>query len=157
MISLVVAAATNGVIGRDGALPWRLSDDLRRFKVLTMGKPIVMGRLTHESIGVPLPGRQNIVITRDADYVAEGCDVVMSPDAALEAAGSADEIMIIGGEQIYKEFLPMADRVYMTRVAAAVDGDARFPELAATEWSQSSRTYIRPCVSTSLIVVEPSP
>jgi dihydrofolate reductase len=110
MISIIVAAAENGVIGAQGELPWRLSDDLRRFKAVTMGKPIVMGRKTYESIGRPLPGRQNIVITRQSGFEAAGCDVVDSKEAALAAAGEADEIMVIGGSQVYALFLPYAGR-----------------------------------------------
>jgi dihydrofolate reductase len=140
MISLIVAASTNNVIGVQGELPWRLSGDLQRFKAITMGKPIVMGRLTYDSIGRPLPGRQNIVITRQADFEAEGCDVVQSIDAAIEAAGDAEEIMIIGGSHIYQEFLPRADRVYLTRVQAEVEGDTFLPELVADEWREISRT-----------------
>jgi dihydrofolate reductase len=138
MISLIVAASTNNVIGAQGELPWRLSDDLKRFKALTMGKPIVMGRKTWESIGRPLPGRQNIVITRQEGYVAEGCDVVDSPEAAIEAAGDAAEIMIIGGSHIYDAFLPRADRIYLTRVHAEVAGDASLPELPADEWRRDT-------------------
>lgn len=138
MISIIVAAAENDVIGRQGELPWRLSDDLKRFKALTMGKPVVMGRKTYASIGRPLPGRQNIVITRQEGYVADGCDVVDSPMAAIEAAGDAAEIMIIGGSHIYEAFLPKADRIYLTRVHAEVAGDAFLPELQADEWSADS-------------------
>ena len=129
MISLIVAASENGVIGRDGNLPWRQSDDLRRFKAVTMGKPIVMGRKTWESIGRPLPGRQNIVVSRQPGLEIEGADVVTSPAAAVDVAAGANEIMIIGGSEIYALFLPLADRVYLTRVHAEVEGDARFPEL----------------------------
>ena len=136
MISLIVAASENNVIGAQGDLPWRLSADLRRFKEITMGKPIVMGRKTYESIGRPLPGRRNIVLTRQSGYEAEGCDVVDSPEAAIEAAGDADEIMIIGGSHIYRAFLPRADRIYMTRVHADVDGDTWFPELPESDWIQ---------------------
>ena len=134
MISLIVAAATNNVIGNRGDLPWRLPADLKRFRELTMGKPIVMGRKTYESIGRPLPGRQNIVITRQDDFVAEGCDVVTSIDAAIDAAGDADEIMIIGGSHIYDAFLPRADRIYLTRVHADVAGDAYLPAIDHGEW-----------------------
>jgi dihydrofolate reductase len=134
MISIIVAATENGVIGAHGELPWRLSDDLRRFKQLTMGKPIVMGRKTWDSIGRPLPGRQNILITRQADFAAPGCDVVASPDAALTVAGDADEIMVIGGSQVYALFLPDAARVYLTRVHAEIEGDAYFPALDTAEW-----------------------
>jgi len=134
MISIIVAAAENNVIGRQGELPWRLSDDLRRFKAVTLGKPIVMGRKTYESIGRPLPGRQNIVITRQPGYAAAGCDVVTSADAAIAAAGDADEIMIIGGSEVYALFLDMADRLYLTRVHANVDGDAFMPDIDADAW-----------------------
>lgn len=135
MISIIVAASTNNVIGVQGALPWRLSDDLKRFKRLTMGKPVVMGRLTWESIGRPLPGRQNIVITRRGGYAAAGCDVVTSPAAALEIAGDAKEIMIIGGSEIYALFLPEAGRLHLTRVHAEIAGDAFFPEIDDDDWT----------------------
>ena len=139
MISLIVAASTNHVIGAKGELPWHLSSDLKRFKSLTMGKPIVMGRLTYESIGRPLAGRQNIVITRQAGFEAAGCDVVHSIDAAIEAAAGAEEIMIIGGSHIYQEFLPRADRIYLTRVQADVEGDVFLPDLAVDEWCETTR------------------
>jgi dihydrofolate reductase len=131
---MVVAVSTNNVIGADGRLPWRLPEDLKRFKEITMGKPIVMGRLTYESIGRPLPGRQNIVITRQAGYVAKGCDVVSSPADALRAAGNVGEVMIIGGGEIYRQFLRRAQRVYLTRVHQSIDGDAYFPGLPDDEW-----------------------
>lgn len=129
MISIVVAASENNVIGREGELPWRLSDDLKHFKAITMGKPIVMGRKTWESIGRPLPGRQNIVVTRQSGFAAAGCAVVASVDEAIAAADDAPEIMIIGGSEIYALFMPCAERLYLTRVHATVDGDAFFPEL----------------------------
>ena len=134
-VSLIVAASTDNVIGRDGSLPWHLPEDLRRFKAVTMGKPIVMGRLTYESIGRPLPGRRNIVITSRPDYRADGCEVVSSPEEALRAAGDAREVMIIGGGEIYRRFLPRADRIYLTRVDADVAGDVYFPELAPADWT----------------------
>ena len=134
MITIIVAASTNNVIGAEGELPWRISDDLKRFKSLTMGKPIVMGRLTWESIGRALPGRQNIVITRQSGFSAEGCDVVASPAAALDAAGDAEEIMIIGGSQIYDLFLPKAGRLHVTRVQVEIEGDAFFPEIDESDW-----------------------
>jgi len=134
MISIIVAVSTNNVIGDRGALPWRIPDDLKRFKRLTLGKPIVMGRLTWESIGRPLPGRQNIVITRQADFVAAGCDVVASPAAALAVAGDAAEIMVIGGSQIYDLFLPKAGRLHVTRVLVDIEGDAFFPAIDDTFW-----------------------
>ena len=134
MISIIVAASENDVIGRQGELPWRLSDDLRHFKALTMGKPIIMGRKTWESIGRPLPGRQNIVITRQPGFRADGCDVVASLEDAVTAAGDADEIVVIGGSQVYALALPLAERLYLTRVHADVEGDASFPAVDATRW-----------------------
>jgi dihydrofolate reductase len=138
VITLIVAVSTNNVIGTDGDLPWRLSDDLKRFKAVTMGKPIVMGRKTYESIGQPLPGRQNIVITRQDEFTADGCDVVQSTAEAVEVAGGADEVMVIGGSQIYVAFLPLADRIYLTRVHTEVEGDAFFPPLDETKWRESA-------------------
>jgi len=138
-ISLIVALARNRVIGRDNQLPWRLSADLQHFKRLTMGKPIVMGRKTCESIGRPLPGRTNIVVTRDSSFSAAGCRVVHSIDEALVAAGGADEVMIMGGENLYSQLLPRADRLYLTEVQADVSGDAWFPEFDQTQWQELER------------------
>lgn len=135
MISLIVAAADNGVIGRAGELPWRLADDLKRFRRITMGKPVIMGRRTWESIGRPLAGRDNIVITRREDYVAPGGTVVGSAEAAIAAAGGADEVMVIGGAEIYSLFLPHAERIYMTRVHAEPDGDVRFLSVDWSAWT----------------------
>lgn len=134
VVSIVVAASTNNVIGIDGELPWRLPEDLKRFKAITMGKPIIMGRLTHESIGRPLPGRQNIVLTRRADYRVPGCDVVADPQAALQAAADADKVMVIGGGQVYRQFLSQASEIYLTRVHTTTVGDAFFPSLHDAEW-----------------------
>lgn len=133
---MVVAASTNNVIGVAGELPWRLPEDLRRFKELTMGKPIVMGRRTYESIGRPLPGRRNIVVSRRADLRIDGCELVNSPEAALSLAraGGSPEVMIIGGAQLYKALLPQAMRIHMTRVHTIIEGDAFFPELPPDEW-----------------------
>lgn len=139
-ISIVVAMSTNGVIGRDNQLPWHLPADLQHFKKTTMGKPILMGRKTYESIGRPLPGRTNIVITRDADYAAEGCVVVYSIEAALQAAGEQDEIMIIGGAEFYRQILPLADTIYLTRIHEDFAGDTYFPELNPAEWHEVERT-----------------
>src|SRR5690554_556640 len=135
--TLVVAMAENGVIGRDGSLPWRLSTDMRRFKETTMGKPVVMGRKTWESFPKrPLPGRHNIVITRDRDYRAEGATVVGSLDEALAAARQegAAEVCIIGGGEIYAQALASADRLDVTHVLAAIEGDTRFPPIAPEIW-----------------------
>lgn len=137
-ISLVVAAAANNVIGAGGDLPWHLPNDFKYFKRLTMGKPIVMGRRTWESIGQALPGRQNIVLTRNAFFEAPGATVVTSPAAAVAAAGDADELMVIGGGQVYAQFLDMADCVYLTRVATELDGDTYFPALDARSWRLSA-------------------
>jgi len=133
-ISIIVAASENNVIGAAGDLPWRLSDDLKRFKAMTMGKPIVMGRKTWDSIGRPLPGRQNVVVTRQAGFVAEGCDIVASMEEALTLTAGAEEVMVIGGSQVYALFLPDAERLYLTRVHAEVEGDAFFPEIDASVW-----------------------
>jgi dihydrofolate reductase len=115
-LSLIVAASRNNVIGSEGGLPWHLPDDLGHFKRLTTGKPVIMGRRTFESIGRPLPDRRNIVMTRQADYPATGCEVVSSVDEALSLVHGTDEVMIIGGGQVYRDFLPHADRIYVTRV-----------------------------------------
>lgn len=139
MISLIVAVSANGVIGRGDELPWHLSDDLKRFKQLTLGKPIVMGRKTFESIGRALPGRQNIVLTRQSEFAANDCDVVSSIDAAIAASGGAGEVFVIGGSEIYRLFLPRAERIYMTRVHIDVDGDVRFPELDDDQWQETVR------------------
>jgi dihydrofolate reductase len=133
-LSLVVAASSNNVIGRDGGLPWHLPDDLRQFKRLTTGKAVIMGRSTYESIGRPLPDRRNIVMTRNADYVADGCDVVSSVSEAMDAVEGAEEVMIIGGGQVYRDFLPLANRIYLTRVQAEVEGDTYFPEIDEAAW-----------------------
>lgn len=133
-VTIVVAASTNNVIGSDGALPWRLPEDLQRFKQITIGKPIVMGRLTHDSIGRALPGRRNIILSRQPGYMAEGCDVVGSRKEALDLLSDEDEVMIIGGGKIYEQFLPLATRIYLTRVDAEIDGDTYFPALDMDQW-----------------------
>jgi dihydrofolate reductase len=133
-ISIIVAASTNNVIGKDGGLPWRLPEDLKRFKEITMGKPMIMGRATWESIGRALPGRQNIVMTRQCDFVATGCEVVATIQEALAMAGDAAEVMIIGGGNLYQQFLPQTDRIYFTRVRSSIDGDTYFPELIECDW-----------------------
>jgi len=138
-VSIIVAVANNGVIGRDNDLPWRLSEDLKHFKRTTLGKPVIMGRRTYESVGKPLPGRKNIVVTRDASYTAEGCEVAHSIQEAIGKAGDVEEVMILGGGQLYKVALPMTDRIYLTQVDAEVAGDTRFPELDWSEWNEVSR------------------
>ncbi len=144
-VSLVVAAGENGVIGRDGRLPWRLPSELKMFRRLTMGKPIVMGRRTFESIGRPLDGRDNIVVTRNADFAPDGVSVAGSVADALTLArvlartGGSDEIMVIGGAGVYEETLPVADRIYFTQVHASPEGDRVFPALDPKDWSEVSR------------------
>lgn len=137
LISLVVAMACNRVIGRDNALPWRLSEDLKRFKATTLGKPVLMGRKTFESIGRPLPGRRNIVLTRDRAWRAGGADAVSSVDEALRLTSREPELAVIGGAEVYRLVLPLAERIYLTRVEAEVAGDAVFPELNRAEWSET--------------------
>ena len=140
-IGLIVAVADNGVIGRDNGLPWRLPEDLRHFKRVTLGKPIIMGRRTFESIGRPLPGRQNIIVSRETRESGVGVHWVESPLRALEVARTFDpeEAMVIGGELIYRELLPLADRLYITRVHAELEGDAFFPHYEPLEWVETSR------------------
>ena len=137
-ITLVAAVAKNGVIGRDGDLPWRLPDDLKAFKRLTLGKPVVMGRKTWESIGRPLPERHNVIMTRSQDFEAPGASVVRSADEALELLADEDEIMIIGGGAIYRQLLDRTDRIYLTEVDAEVAGDVTFPALDPAEWVEVS-------------------
>lgn len=143
-ISLVVARADNGIIGRNNALPWRLPADLKHFKQLTVGKPVIMGRKTFESIGKPLPARHNIVITRNPDWTAEGVTVAPNLAEAVAAAGldpktRADEIMIIGGSEIYAQSLPFATRIYLTEVHIEPVGDASFPMPDPHQWVETSR------------------
>ena len=127
----------NRVIGRDGRLPWRMPADMKRFREVTIGKPILMGRVTYESIGRPLDGRHNIVLTRDNDYRAQGCTVVHSIEEALAVAGEG-EIMVIGGAMLYEQLLPDADRIYLTLIDAEFRGDSHFPEITLGSWSEVS-------------------
>lgn len=142
-ISIVVAIASNGVIGREGGLPWRLPADLAHFKAITMGKPIVMGRLTHESIGRPLPGRENIVVSRSPAYQAQGCRVVQSLNEVRDTEKNATELMIIGGARLYAESLSMATRLYLTEVHAEPEGDVYFPDFDRQQWQELDRKYNR--------------
>jgi len=141
-VAMIVAVAQNGVIGRDNTLPWRLPGDLPRFKQITMGKPVIMGRATFDSIGKPLPGRDNIVVSRDTNLKIEGAAVVASPTAALDLARivatekKLDEVIVMGGGQIYSALLPQAERLYLTRVLAKVEGDAYFPQFDTNEWME---------------------
>jgi dihydrofolate reductase len=135
--SLIVARASNGTIGRDNGMPWHLPADLAHFKRTTMGRPVIMGRRTWESIGRPLPGRRNVVVTRNAGYEAPGAEVVGSLEAAWRAVADADEAFVIGGGQLYAEALPGADRVYVTEIGEAIEGDTRFPDLDPGDWRQT--------------------
>jgi dihydrofolate reductase len=139
-VALIVAMTPAGVIGRDNGLPWHLPDDLRRFKALTIGKPIVMGRRTFESIGRPLPARRNIVLSRRAGPVPEGVILVRDWPAALAAAGDAPEIMVIGGAEVYALAMPAARRLYLTIVHGEIAGDARFPTIDEREWREIERS-----------------
>lgn len=138
MVSLIAALAKGGVIGQNGRVPWRLPADLHYFKQMTMGKPMIMGRKTYQSIGWPLPGRDNIILTRDPIFQATGCQVVHTIAEALAAAGSGREIMVIGGGEIYAAFFPLAKRLYLTLVEATVEGDTFFPPYPAGEWQTVS-------------------
>ncbi len=141
-ISLVAAMDRNRVIGMRGALPWHLPADLRHFKQLTLGKPLLMGRKTWESLPGILPDRAHLVLTRDLEYRADGARVVHRVEDALnEATRLADELMVIGGGEIYRLFLPMADRLYLTEVDTEVKGDAWFPELVAGDWEEMARVH----------------
>ena len=138
-ISLIFAMDRTGVIGYEGDLPWHLPDDLKRFKEITMGKPIIMGRKTYDSIGQSLPGRRNIVMTRNRNFQADGCEVVYSIGEALTAAIDFDEVMVIGGAVVFEGFLPMASRMYVTLLEAEFDGDVYFPNIDWEEWLEVSR------------------
>lgn len=141
-IAIIAAMAANRVIGRQGAMPWHLPEDLKRFKELTTGHPVIMGRKTHESIlkalGEPLPNRRSIVITRSADYVAAGCEVVGSLESGIALAKDGPAF-VIGGAEIYALALPLADTLHLTEIAAAFEGDAWFPEFDRSEWTELSR------------------
>ena len=128
-LSIIVAKSKNDVIGNNGRLPWHLSEDLKRFKSITMGKPIIMGRVTYESIGKPLPGRENIILTRRSNYLEKGITIIHS----------SDEVIIIGGGEIYKEFLSRVNRLYITHVDLHIDGDAFFPKVDYSDWQVMSR------------------
>lgn len=139
-VCAVVAASENGVIGREGGLPWHVSSDLKLFKEITLGKPVIMGRRTWESLPrKPLPGRRNIVITRQADFVAEGAELVHSVDEALAVCAGEADVSIIGGGQVYAEAMSRTDRIYLTRIHLEVDGDTFLPDLNEDEWREVER------------------
>ncbi|MFO0914058.1 MAG: dihydrofolate reductase [Pirellulales bacterium] len=139
-VSIIVAVADNGVIGRQGTLPWRLSSDLQRFKKLTWGSPLIMGRRTYDSIGKPLPGRTSIVLTHRPLASAPSLLTATSLDEALGLVGSATEVFVIGGHALFAAALPRADRLYWTAVHAAVDGDVSFPEVDWSQWQLTEQT-----------------
>ena len=142
LISIIVAVSENGVIGKDNQLIWRLPNDLKRFKALTLGHPMIMGRKTFESIGKPLPGRTSIVITRNQDFKADGILVVHSLDEALTEARKIEqqEVFIIGGGELYKQALPIADKLYITKVETVTDGDTFFEISNPEQWEEIART-----------------
>jgi len=138
-ITIIAAVARNGVIGRDNGLPWRLKADLQRFRALTMGHPLLMGRKTWESLGRPLPGRRNIVISRNPNFQADGAEVFPSAAAALEAVGGDAKVFVIGGADVYRQLMPCADRLMLTEVWAEVDGDAHFPPIDSMQFIEERR------------------
>lgn len=142
IISMIAAMAKDRVIGKDNQMPWHLPADFAWFKRCTLGKPVVMGRKTYESIGRPLPGRQNIVISRDANLAIEGVTTVTSIEQALEVAGEVDEVMIIGGGAIYKACLPQADKLYVTYIDAQIEGDTQFPHWGDMFEETYSENYV---------------
>ncbi|MFV8454794.1 type 3 dihydrofolate reductase [Vibrio owensii] len=141
IISMIAAMADNRIIGKDNQMPWHLPADFAWFKRCTMGKPVVMGRKTYESIGRPLPGRLNIVISRDASFSIEGVTTVTSIEQALEVAGEVEEVMIIGGGAIYAACLPMANKLYVTHIEAEIDGDTQFPDWGSEFKETYSEAY----------------
>jgi dihydrofolate reductase len=140
-LSLIVAMSQGGVIGHHGKVPWHLPDDLRRFKQLTMGHPLIMGRRTFASIGRPLPGRRCIVLSRDPAYRAAGVETAPDLETALARVADAAEVFVIGGAEVYRAALPRADRLYLTLVHAPIAGDVRFPTFAPTAWMLAEETF----------------
>lgn len=138
-LSLIVAMARNRVIGIDNTLPWHLPEDLKHFKALTMGHPIIMGRKTFESIGRPLPGRTTLIITRDPAYRMEGCLTAHSIQEAIALCQGEEEIFCVGGAELYRQVMPLADRLYITEIQAEYEGDASFPEIDAAVWREMAR------------------
>ncbi len=138
-LSLIAAMANNRVIGIENRLPWHLPADLQHFKKITMGKPILMGRKTYESIGRPLPGRENIVLTRDENFKPEGCTIYHSIENALEATESYEEVMVIGGDSFYQQLISKADCLYLTFIEQDIEGDAFFPEYSESDWKEVDR------------------
>ncbi|MDF9392358.1 MULTISPECIES: dihydrofolate reductase [Methylococcus] len=161
-ISIIVAMARNRVIGADNAMPWHLSADLKRFRTLTLGKPVLMGRKTHESIGRILPGRQNIILTRSPDFSAPGCTIVHDLGELATVCAGTPELMVIGGSALYEALLPRARRLYLTLIDHDYPGDTYFPEFAAADWREISREDVRndpdfPWPYSYLVLERPSP
>jgi len=144
LLTAVVAATENQVIGRDNGMPWHLPADLQHFKAVTLGKPVLMGRRTFAAIGRPLPGRRNLVLSRDLGFAAAGVETFSTLKQALAAAGDVDELMIIGGQTVYELALPQVQRVHLTRLHMQVEGDAHFPDLPPEQWREVSRSARRP-------------
>lgn len=138
-ISLIVAVAQNGIIGTGGTMPWHITEDFRHFKAVTSGHSVVMGRKTYESIGRPLPNRRNIVITRNTALNIEGCEMAGSLEEALAMCDGEQEIFVIGGGEIYRQSMPLADKLYITHVGVEVEGDTRFPDIDPAVWHEVSR------------------
>ena len=139
-IILIAALAQNGTIGRDNALPWHLKADLVRFRSLTLGNPVLMGRKTWDSLGKPLPGRRNLVLTRQPGYAPQGAEAFASVDEALNAVAGAERLFVIGGAEIYRALLPRAEALFLTEIAANIEGDARFPAFDRTQFKETSRS-----------------
>ncbi len=139
-ISMIAAMAANRVIGKDNDMPWHLPADLKHFKSVTMGKPVIMGRKTYQSIGRALPGRRNIVLTRDPHFSLTDADVVAGPQQAMALVADCDEVMVIGGGMVYQQFLPYADYLYLTFIQAEIEGDTQFPDYTQTaKWQEANR------------------
>ena len=143
-ISIIAALAKNRVIGKDNKLPWNLPADLKHFKELTLGKPVIMGQKTFESIGKPLPGRTNIILTLDKNFKPQGCVVAHSIEEVLKKAADSNEVMICGGASVYKQFLPLAHKMYLTLIDADFEGDAYFPEFNWADWQEVERVENEP-------------
>ncbi|MDH5358327.1 MAG: type 3 dihydrofolate reductase [Gammaproteobacteria bacterium] len=138
-LAIIVATDEQGLIGKNNDLPWKLSADLQYFRRVTMGKPLIMGRSTYESIGRPLPGRKNIVVTKKQNYQLEGCTVVHSIEDAIQSCDNAEEVMVMGGASLYEQFLPRANKLYLTLIHACLEGDTWFPEWNLEDWYEIDR------------------
>lgn len=156
VISLIAAMAENRVIGRNNTIPWDIPADRKRFRALTLGHPVIMGRKTFESLAGPLPGRKNIIITRQMDYRAEGCFIAHDLASALAMAGETDELFICGGGEIYRQALPIADRIYLTIIHSRFDGDTRFPEIPE-QFVEVGRETVEDAIPYSFVLYDKRP